>query len=161
MEKERMGADSIILEGKMWVTGGNDKSQHRLNSTELINPHQSNKEFSNSSEKQLEFYIDLPDAVCRFSIIKLNDTTSFLIAGWPENSLQSDKTYYFHHMTNTWTNGPPLKTSRKLHTAGVIKDRVTLTEHIVVAGGTHNANSVDETLDSVEIMLNNENKWNL
>ena len=88
-----------------------------------------------------------------------NNTMSLLIAGQPEDYLQSNRTYYFHHETNTWTNGPHLTTARKLHAAGVIKDRGTLTEHVVVTGGAHYGDLGDETVDSVEIMFSNENKW--
>ena len=163
MNRERVAAASIIFEGKMWVTGGSDKALRPIASTELIDPHElnmvsslANISNSYSAKKPQIFYIDLPEAISYHSIIRLNYTTSFLIAGQTETSDQTDKTYYFHHTTNTWTNGPHLTTRRRFHTAGVIKDRVTFTEHVVVAGGV---DSHEEMIDSVEIMFNNENKW--
>ena len=166
MQVERLGADSIIIEGKMWVLGGNGEDHHRLASTELIDSHESKMisssgEFSRSHslESPPIFYIDLPEALARHSIVRLNNTMSFLIAGQPEDPLQSNRTYYFHHETYTWTNGPNLTTARILHAAGVIKDRGTLTEHVVVTGGATYGDSGSETIDSVEIMFSNENKW--
>ena len=168
MQKERMGAGSIIIEGKMWVLGGCGKGLFPLASTELIDSHEpkmlsSSDEFSKSHSvnKPTIFYIDLPEVLARHSIVRLNNTMSLLIAGQPGDpgGMQSNRTYYFHHETNTWTNGPHLTTARILHAAGVIKDRGTLTEHVVVTGGATYGDSGSETIDSVEIMFSNENKW--
>ena len=147
MQEIRYDAGSTTHEGKMWVIGGNDEASHCLLSSEIIDPLESNM-ISNS--------VDLPEALCSLSIIRLNSTTSFLIAGAPENQLTSNRTYYFNHNTNNWTKGPDLISGRWSHTAGFIKDRVTHTEHLVVVGGHSKLSS---TLDSVEIMFNNENEW--
>ena len=48
--------------------------------------------------------------------------------------------------------------SRYAHTAGVIKDEVTLNEHIIVTGGLDSSPG-SPALDSVEIMFNSKNKW--
>ena len=167
MQMERMGAGSIIIGGKMWVVGGCGEDHRPLASTELIDSHEpkmlsSSDEFSKSHsvKKPPTFYIDLPEALDRHSITRLNSTISLLIAGRPGNpGMQSNRTYYINHETNTWTNGPNLTTARILHAAEVIKDRGTLTEHVVVTGGAHYGDSVSETIDSVEIMFSNENKW--
>ena len=126
MQQIRFDAASTAHEGKMWITGGNDDNNICLASTEIIDPNEPNMVSSS---------IELPDKLCSFSIVQLNNITSFLIAGAPQHYVASDKTYYFHHNTNNWTNGPNLILGRSSHTAGFIKDRITHTEHLVVVGG--------------------------
>ena len=107
--------------------------------------------------------IDLPEPVHGHIILNLNETTSILIGGEVRISgkpVISDKTYFFNHLDNTWTNGASLLKGRKEHTAGVIKDLGNDREHIVVVGGLLSKNeNEDESTDSVEIMLSGTNVW--
>ena len=119
MKKVRFDASSIIFKGKMWITGGLDEAHDSYKSTEFIN-------LNESYDSNLSIAPFLPELLSAHAFIQLNDTTTFLIAGQPENQKQqSVRTYYFHHDSYTFTDGPELNTSRKYHTAGIIKDKVT------------------------------------
>ena len=140
MKEERAHAKSIVSQGKIWVTGGHGKKIH--SSTEFIPDN-----FSSSGPI-------LPEPVERHAIISINDTTSMLIGGYTTYDFYSRKTYYFNHHSQIWKDGPSLMNGRSYHTAGLIMDHVTLTQHIAVVGGYNN-----EVLDSVELLLNGETQW--
>ena len=69
-------------------------------------------------------------------------------------SLFSAKTYYFNHITNTWTDGPNLKIGRSQHKARVIKDKGNNQEHIVVVGGQFLLPT-----NTVEILFQGQKTW--
>lgn len=149
MNEKRWFASSVVThDGKMWVTGGNGGTNNDLlASTEIIDPQDSNITSIGS---------DLPEPIYGHVIIALNSTTSFLIGGRTTDVLNSNKTHYFHHEVNMWTTGPYLLNGRSWHAAAMIKDDVTLAEHIVVVGGARNEY---ENGTEVEIMFNSENQW--
>ena len=152
MAEERIKASNAILQEKMWLTGGHSgHAQYITKSTEFIKP-----------DKNLP-KIDLPEPIYSHTITYLNDTTSILIGGCvsiSDTPVISDKTYFFNHLDNTWTNGASLLKGRREHTAGVIKDLGNDREHIVVVGGRVRFNTnVYLSTDSVEIMLSGTNVW--
>ena len=67
----------------------------------------------------------------------------------------ANRTYYFNHQSQTWKDGPTLMSPRWFHTAGLIMDHVTHTQHIAVVGGIF----LDELLDSVELLLNGNTQF--
>ena len=140
MKEERAHAKSIITQGQIWVTGGHGNKIH--SSTDYIP-----KKFSSNEPI-------LPEPVERHAIISINDTTSMLIGGYTTYNFYSRKTYYFNHHSQIWNDGPSLMNGRCYHTAGLIMDHVTHTQHIAVVGGYNN-----EVLDSVELLLNGETQW--
>ena len=97
---------------------------------------------------------DLPIALEGHAMSKLNLSTSMIIGGYYyENSSQaySDKTWYFDHRTEKFSDGPNLLERRFKHTAGVVKDSVyTEEKRVVVVGGS---NSISIFLKSVEWLV--------
>ena len=98
--------------------------------------------------------IDLPEPMKDHVILNLNETTSILIGGVTLISLFSANTYYFNHITNTWTDGPNLKIGRSQHKARVIKDKGNNQEHIVVVGGQFLLPT-----NTVEILFQGQKTW--
>ena len=147
MHNKRAWASSTLTnDGLMWVTGGNNAEEGMLASTEVINP---------SDKGLFSNYVDLPEPVYRHALITLNGTTSFLIGGGLTNNEKStDKTYYFNHLAKIWTVGPKLVNKRRDHIAGLIKDRSTHEEHVVVAGGSNGY-----YMNSTEILFNGQHDW--
>ena len=141
MNEARRFAKSIVTQGRIWVTGGMDGNGNRFSSTEYIPKSSTNEP-------------GLPEPVHHHAIISINDTLSMLIGGWTNSDYYSPETYYFDHQSNTWKNGPKLINGRNSHTAGLIIDHVTHTQHIAVVGGDDGG-----YYDSVELLLNRETQW--
>ena len=64
-------------------------------------------------------------------------------------------THYFNHKTQKWTPGPNLIRERYGHTAGIVTDRGTNENHVVVVGGKNGF----EILDSIEVLKEGAQKW--
>ena len=139
MKEARSNAKSIVTQGHMWVTGG--RNGNLLSSTEYI-------------KESTTIGPDLPEPMSSHAIITINETTLMLIGGYSEHNSKSPKTYYFNQLSQTWKEGPSLITGRREHTAGLIMDLVTHTQHIAVIGGID-----DRLLKSVEILFNGETEW--
>ena len=142
MNEARRFAKSIVTQGRIWVTGGFDGTA-LYSSTEYI-PESSTSEPS------------LPEPLYGHAIVSINDTTSMLIGGWTNSNSYSPKTRYFIHQSQTWIHGPRLINRRGDHTAGLITDHVTHSQHIAVVGGTGYGFAI---LDTVEILFNGETQW--
>ena len=143
MQKPREYARIIPLENKVWITGGGDETHQAKKTTEFILA-------SGISTPGP----DLPIALEGHAMSKLNLSTSMIIGGYYyENSSQaySDKTWYFDHRTEKFSDGPNLLERRFKHTAGVVKDSVyTEEKRVVVVGGS---NSISIFLKSVEWLV--------
>ena len=147
MKVARSNAKSVITQGHIWITGGYDHDGNtRLSSTEYIPKSSTNAP-------------NLPEPVESHAIIDINETTTMLIGGYTNTNLESPNTYYFNHQSKTWKSGPCLITGRNQHTAGLIRDHVTHTQHIVVAGGLRTVATHDVAVDSVELLHNGESQW--
>ena len=132
-------AASIVLEaGKLWILGGYDDEP--LSSTEYI-----------FSDGRTEEGPPIPIALYGHTIVKINDTTSFLVGGVDENNGWSKRTWYYNMK---WIEGPNLQKGRFGHSLGIIRDSVTLHEYVVAAGGYG-----ESDLNDVEVLDIQENKW--
>ena len=65
-----------------------------------------------------------------------------------------DKTWFYDHVSETFTDGPKLNVGRGQHTANIIVDSKTMEKTIIVTGGFKDQ---DNILDSTEILKGN--KW--
>ena len=139
MMKERLLAASIVLEpGKLWILGGSDTG-YVFSSTEYIFADGRNEEGP-----------PMPIVLWGHAMVKINDTTSFLVGGLRIQDL-SEKTWYYN---GKWLDGPDLKTARWGHSVGIIRDSVTDQVYLVVAGGI-----TWESINDVDIIDLQENKW--
>ena len=152
MQESRFAAKSIVVQHHMWVTGGkNSITGSILSSTEFITTMKFSETYPNET---------LPENVAEHALIRINETTSYLIGGQHHmDMIPSKKTHFYNHYTKVWTTGPELLTERRGHTAGTIIDHDTLAQHIVVVAGTRSKNENEEILDSVEFLYNGENMW--
>ena len=148
MKQKRFFAKSIVTQQKMLLSGGHNGNSY-IGTGEFINP-----QISNTSEPS--FNIQLPEAVHFHAIVKINQTTLFLIGGETIKMTYSKKTHFYNHVTKEWTDGPELIAGRWGHTAGILIDHETQTQHIAVVGGFRNGN-VDE--NSVELLLYGQTLW--
>ena len=146
MQKPRDYAGIIPHENKVWITGGENEKHQRIKTTEFILA-------SGISTPGP----DLPIALEGHAMSKLNLSTSMIIGGYYyENSSQaySDKTWYFDHRTEKFSDGPNLLERRFKHTAGVVKDSVyTEEKRVVVVGGQNKENGIFTSLKSVEWLV--------
>ena len=139
MMKSRGYAASIVLEpGKLWILGGFDDNANILSSTEFIYADGRNEEGP-----------PMPIALSIHAMVKINQSTSFLVGGRTGSGGYSKRTWYYN---GKWIDGPDLLKARAGHSVGIIRDSVTDQVYIVAAGGIPYTNDV-------EILDLQENKW--
>ena len=140
MMKERLLAASIVLEpGKLWILGGSDTG-YVFSSTEYIFADGRNEEGP-----------PMPIVLWGHAMVKINDTTSFLVGGLRIQDL-SEKTWYYN---GKWLDGPDLKTARWGHSVGIIRDSVTDQVYLIAAGGY----LINTSLKDVEILSVTGTAW--
>ena len=140
MMMKRGGAASIVLEAeKLWILGGYNGINDRLSSTEYI-----------FSDGRTEEGPPMPIALSYHAMVKINETTSFLVGGF--NFFNSKRSWFYNE---NWIDGPDLEIARFGLSLGIIRDSVTLREYVVAAGGVHD----DSYLNDVEVLDIQENKW--
>ena len=128
---KREDAASVVLSNNtLWVTGGQDQSWNRLKTTEFV-----------TKEGKTSKGPDLPLALRAHAIVALNRGVFILIGGLSDNGRPSAT--YFYEEKKGWRPGPNLKNGRWMHTAGVLTDRVSTKQYIVVVGGYGATTSVE------------------
>jgi N-acetylneuraminic acid mutarotase len=134
-------AAAQLQDGKILVTGGDDRSGSSLNSAEIL------------TEEGWESNIpSLPVTIYGHCMVTVNSTTVMAIGGFQNNQDFSGKTFYFTFGEDSWTEGPELKNKRVHHSCGRIRRNKESQEmSIIVAGGSY--------LSSVEILGEASNEW--
>ena len=130
---ERFRAASVVLSNNtLWVTGGYDQSGsgNRLKTTEHV-----------TKDGQTSQGPDLPLALFRHAIVPLNSGAFILIGGIGDDG-DSSATHFYEEKKG-WRAGPNLKKGRGCHTAGVLTDRVSTKQYIVVVGGMNAESSLE------------------
>ena len=140
MSAKRKYAASLVINGaSLWITGGLNTDTGTLASSEYIT---------------LEGSIpgpDMPISVDSHALVAINKTCSLLIGGRNGGSITLPSVYYFEHEDENWSQGPDLMQARRWHAAGVVTDRITFDEFVIVTGGEYNG----IRLDSPEILIDN------
>ncbi len=122
----------------LWITGGRDKDDNLLDSSELI-------AFRGGDlvvpEVHSEEGPDLPEKLqghCLVMVTKHGDHA--VILGGKSSTVVENKTW---HLTDihqddhqSWTQGPDMNVARVSHLCGMLKDTVTNQSVIIVAGGS-------------------------
>ena len=101
----------------------------------------------------------LPLKIYQHTISSINKTHSILIGGLGGDYIDntSNKTWFYNHTLKNWTSGPILMVGRSLHTAGIVRDKLTNEDTIVVVGGMGTTGTI---LDSVEVLnLKSGHTW--
>ena len=78
-----------------------------------------------------------------------------MLIGGTESSEEkcSNRTWFFNHQNQKWTNGSALGTGRCSHTAGIVKNKKTSEEYVAVIGGSSNIyRGISPSLQSVELL---------
>ena len=150
MGQKREAASSIIINDKLWVTGGGDGTNSYQKSTEYITV---NEEVT---EAIMNPGPDLPIAMVYHVIIANNQSCAMVIGGTTTDNDYSRKTWYYDWESENWIKGPELATGRNKHIAGQVVDQITHEVHIIVAGGHSSGNSA---LDSTEILFSGKTQW--
>ena len=97
---------------------------------------------------------DLPITMYdEYAIVAINRTHSMVVGGlkleW--QSYVVDWTYFYDHGNQQWIHGPKLIQARQFHAVGIVNDKVTMTNLVIVTGGY-----LDYNLDSTEILVDNQ-----
>ncbi len=158
MTRPRSRAASILWNSDtLWITGGFDTTF--LKSTELLTIRSNNVQESRVSSKPAP---DLPVTVGFHCLLKMNDTTAFLIGG---SQYDRNATLYFDLNTNLdqevmdYSYGPTMSTARYAHVCGLLvnpgddRKRVNV---VVAAGGNKPPGGY---LTSTELLIGNSDHW--
>ena len=139
MKEKRQYAGAVIHNDKLHVFGGRSSSSSYLQTTETINV-----------DGEVSYGPDLPTAVYRHAMTKINGTVSLLSGGWTNTNSASAKTWYYNHDTETFTSGPDLLEGREKHGSAINVDKVTKAKIVVITGGRN------PYLDSTEMLINGQ-----
>ena len=148
MKQKRYYARSIVIQGEMLVSGGHNGNTY-IGTGEFIN-----NQISKNTEPRNN--LQLPEAVHLHAIVSIDQSTFFLIGGDTIKKTYSQKTHFYNHLTGEWTKGPDLLAGRWGHTAGVLIDHKTHSQHIAVVGGFRRGNV---NKNNVELLLHGHNFW--
>ena len=140
---KRAFATSIVLnEDTLWISGGFDEDNGLIHAS---------SEFIHLDNTILG--PELPRPSHRHAMVMIASDLTMVVGGLSSNGTNgSNRTYYFDHNAQTWTDGPILLIGRHAHAASAIIDVVTKETIVIVTGGFSN-----QSLDSTEILL--DEKW--
>jgi len=144
MSTKRYGANSIIYDDYIFITGG--YGDNYLNSTEKI-----------KSDGTVIPGPQMPMPLRYHAMTTINKTYSMVFGGESSGISASKKTFWFNKLTSKWSDGPNLNIGRRLLAAGIVTDDVTNEEFVIVSGGDEGVGSIN--LKSTEILM--DNKWSL
>ena len=139
MKEERGFAAAVMHNDKLHVFGGWDGSI--LQTSETINV-----------DGEVNYGPDLPTAVRRHAMTKINDTVSLLSGGETNTNTYSAQTWYYNHVTEAFTSGPDLLEGRNDHGSAMNVDKVTKAKIVVITGGWNGNNDMDST----EMLINGQ-----
>ena len=86
------------------------------------------------------------------AMIAINTSHSMVIGGLDS---MGDLTFYFNHSNQQWIDGPRLMQVRSRHAVGIVNDQVTMTNLVIVTGGSHYSNGWIY-FDSTEILVDSQ-----
>ena len=142
MSTQRAYAASLAVNGaSLWITGGLSIDVNSfLASSEYIT---------------LEGSIpgpEMPIPFCYHTLVAINKTCSMIIGGMTTGPVTLQTVYYFENEGENWSHGPDLMQARWGHSAGIVTDKTTYDEFVIVTGGKNN----EIVLDSTEILIDNQ-----
>jgi hypothetical protein len=144
MLEERAYSASLTLNSThLWITGG----------TNLNGPLQTS-EFVSIGQTSVKGP-DLPNAVSRHCLVRVNSSTALLCGGRNNGGILNE-CHYMDLRDHSWSQGPSMMTIRGGHSCGIFKSAAHQGRNVVIAAGGYNGGS----LDSVEILDPTTNTWN-
>ena len=151
MSVKRGGAASLVINDKtLWVTGGIYKVTSGVYYN-LLNHILSSSDFVKIGESIPGPFLQIPLAY--HAMVAFNNSCSMFIGGYTDTIDHSRSTFFYNHITKSWSDGPSLTQGRVYHAAGVVTDEFTNEKLIVTTGGVANYH----LLDSIEVLF--ENQW--
>jgi hypothetical protein len=136
MKEKRYAAAGVTHNKKLHVFGGYNGSS-RLQTSETI-----------SVDGEVSDGPELPTGpVNAHAMTSINDTVSLLSGGYTNAGGESEKTWYYHHDTESFTIGPDLLEGRRQHGSATNVDKVTKAKIAVVTGGIISGNKGTDTTE--------------
>ena len=115
MSEARAGAASVVINNKLWITGGNNGSDSIISTTEYI-------VLGASGTNGISLPgPDLPVGLTGHSMVLLNETACMIIAGDDGSNGNIGQTYIYDSEWAYWKKGPNIN-SRKNHGSAKIID---------------------------------------
>ena len=142
MKEKRYAAAGVTHNKKLHVFGGYNGSS-KLQTSETI-----------SIDGEVSDGPELPAGpVNNHAMTTINDTVSLLSGGYVGGNGESEKTWYYHHDTESFTIGPDLLEGRRQHGSATNVDKVTKEKIAVVTGGIIYGN---EGTDTTELLIDGQ-----
>ena len=141
MKEKRAHAAGCMYEDKFHVFGGGDATTSTFFKTSEIV----------SIDGAVEYGPDLPTSVFAHKITAINTTVSILSGGVTSTDSYTAVTWYYNHVTASFSSGPSLLEGRRSHGSATIVDTVTKAKFVVVAGGFNVTN-----MKSTELLINGQ-----
>ena len=140
MTEKRRRAASVVFKGRLFVSGGRNKNNARLKTTEWIDVHNGSTTGG-----------DLPIPLSSHSMEVIQTIPSLsvmVIGGWSDDGI-SKKTYFGNPLEQEWTSGPDLIRARSSHASAIINedDR----KFIIVSGGRTTGSTITTTVEFLEL----------
>ncbi len=160
LEAKEEAASMLWNQTTLLVTGGQHGPDNYLSATELITVKQSQSQ-SEDNQPSYSFSTrsapNLPINVSLHCIVRLNESTAFLIGGWNGKG----ETYFLDLTTDldeemfAFTRGPQLAIGRYFHVCGVLSNPGDGNETVVVmTGGSNNGHH-----RTTEMWIPGSNEW--
>ena len=140
----RTESASVVLNNKLWITGGLSGSNDPIETTEFVD----------LSNEESQRGIDLPEPMYSHCLAKIDDNHALLTGGMTMYGSRRN-TYLFSEDTNGWIRGPDMIQGRSEHTCGSFYSEFHSATIAIVAGGQDRGS----VLDSVEILVLNSGQW--
>ena len=148
LQVERRDSASIMVDNRtLWITGGYNSQDKRLDSTELVT-------LVDSEMVNVKLGPNLPIKVRDHCLAKLNSTHAILIGGNTEDSDYSRSTFILPLGMEAGgaSSGPELLSGRKDHACGIISNQA---GHFAIVAGGYDGNY----LSSTEIWQVDQDNW--
>jgi hypothetical protein len=140
LEERRDSASLTLNSTHLWITGGSN-GNGRLQTSEFV-----------SIGQPAVKGPDLPYAVYRHCLVRVNSSTALLCGGY-SNGQYLNECHYMDLKDHSWSQGPSMITSRYHHSCGIFKSAAHQGRNVVIAAG-------GKSSDSVEILDPTTNTWN-
>jgi hypothetical protein len=145
MLESRVYSASLTLNSShLWVTGGRNTYGRQKQTSEFV-----------SMGQDAVKGPDLPYAVSDHCLVGVNSSTALLCGGENNGGIENE-CHYMDLEDHSWSQGPSMMTTRRLHSCGIFKSAAHQGRNIVIAAGGYNGTS----LDSVEFLDPTTNTWN-
>ena len=153
MDKPRIQAASIVIDGKLWITGGRVGEYFNFkSSSEFVDPKQPNT-FLKGPDMPFEIKVIWLHCLARLSSHQVMLIGGTIVDKHGNVTNTSNKTFVYDFLVNAWTSGPEMSVGRANHACTSFTDKDDINWTIVSGGVFSWPNKYTEMLEE------NSSEW--